>query len=206
MRLFEVTSEPRKVVATKRFEKELAGFLKADPGIGEKLAAFLRFRETALPQQGFSKKDAIYTGGNMKGFRHVHLVHGKVIVTYSLTNSEIRLISIHNHDATETAGMGLPRYVHSLGDGDFSDFGNDAPPHNHLTPEQKQAALDALYDFASHPDDRQMLMLTAKGEHVEEMWEMMRVMVEADDAAVIQAFGGPSGFSTKVAEILSQTA
>lgn len=208
MRLFEVTAEPRKVVATKRFEKELAGYLKADPKIGQTLAAFLRFRETALPQQAFSKKDVAYTGGQYKGLRHVHLSHGRVILTYDITGSEIRLISVHNHSQMDAAGGSLHRYTQSVGDGDFSPFafGKDDQASNHLTPEQKQAALDALYDFASHPEDRKMMMLTAQGEHVEEMWEMIRVMVEAEDAAVIQAFGGPNAFAAKVSEILRQTA
>ncbi|RYD63887.1 MAG: hypothetical protein EOP84_33220, partial [Verrucomicrobiaceae bacterium] len=164
MRLFEVMTEPRRVVSTRRFDKELPPFLKSDPSIGRTLAAFLRFRETALPTQGFGKKDAVYTAGKMQGFRHVHLVHGKVIVTYQITATDIRLISIHTHDATETSN-GLPNYAVRLGPEDYHPFAGTEQETAPMTisPEQAKEAVTALYDFASHPEDRKMLALVAQG-------------------------------------------
>ncbi|RYE97734.1 MAG: hypothetical protein EOO77_38540, partial [Oxalobacteraceae bacterium] len=121
MRFFEIAAPERRVLATKRFIKNAKEWMRLYPDVGPTLADFLRFRETASPTQGFSKKDAPFTGGVLKGFRHVHLRFGKVICVYAIGMNEIRLIDMVDHDTMDSDSF--QRFVSGVGESDFQQFG-----------------------------------------------------------------------------------
>jgi mRNA-degrading endonuclease YafQ of YafQ-DinJ toxin-antitoxin module len=216
VRFFEVASPRRKVVASKRFTRDLKDFVKADPSVGRNLAAFLRFRETAPATQGFGKKDAVFTGNDDLGsFRHVHLIHGKVIVTYQLTPAEIRLCMISDHKETENR-TSFPKFLNGLGPGSYDAYADDDENEDEHAQRDRErlhaAVVEALYDFAGHPEDRKMLVQTAKGQFVPLFWEMLRALTEVEgdeaegNARIVAAMAGINGAAAGLAELKDKIA
>ncbi|RYD59791.1 MAG: hypothetical protein EOP83_20410 [Verrucomicrobiaceae bacterium] len=209
MRFFEIAEPQKRVVATKRFLKSAREWIRLYPDVGQTLAEFLRFRETAPLTQGFSKKDAPLMN-NLKGFRHVHFRFGKVICVYALAPNEIRLIDIVDHDTMDSDSF--HRFVRSVGESDYQQFGGGVEPQQaDLSQDAKDDLRDMFYAFAGHPEDRGMLDQTLKGQYVPEFWEMLRSVVPGDapDSAkndvVVTAYGGLKGFQAAIQAVLSQT-
>lgn len=211
MRFFEVAAPQRRVVATKRFIKNAKEWIRLYPDVGQTLADFLRFRETAPPTEGFSKKDAPFTGDSLKGYRHVHLRFGKVIVVYAIGTNELRLIDMVDHDTMDSDSF--RRFITSVGQGDYQGFG-DTPQKAEkpaLAPAAREELQELLYGFAAHPEDRKLLIQTWEGQYIPMVWEMLRSIVQGDapdaqkDKLVIGAYGGLKGFKAAVEAILRQT-
>ena len=210
MRFFEIAGQPNRVVSTAQFDKDFVEFLRIDPELKKTLAAFLRFREHALPQQGFNKKDYPYTGGSpLAGYRHVHLVFGQIILTYQLAQGLIKLCAITDHDAIDNTQR-FANYLNGIPDSAYHDFTGLDVEEAKLNPEQAQAVVDTLYDLASQPEDRQMLVLIAKGREPEGFFEYVCAVIDLEDTPetrkmIFGAFKGMAGFQAKVAEVLKQT-
>jgi hypothetical protein len=211
VRFFEIAEPQRRVVATKRFIKNAKEWMRLYPDVGQTLVEFLRFRESAPATQGFSKKDAPFTGSAFKGpYRHVHFRFGKVICVYALVSNEIRLIDMVDHDTMDSDAFA--RFVRSVGEADYQQFGGDAQSQQaNLSQEAKDDLRDLMYAFAGHPEDRGMLMQTLQGQYVPEFWEMLRSVVPGDapepdkDKMVLATYGGLKGFQAALRAVLSQT-
>jgi hypothetical protein len=211
VRFFEIAGAQRRVLATKRFIKNAKAWIKLYPDVGQTLADFLRFRETAPANQGFSKKDAPFTGGVLKGaYRHVHFRFGKVICVYALGTNEIRLIDMVDHDTMDSDAFA--RFVTSVGSSDFQSFGGeDEPSGPALVPGYADELRDLLYGFAGHPQDRMLLIQTYEGKYVDDVWDMLRSVVSGDgsdaqkDKLILNVYGGLKGFRAAVEAILRQT-
>lgn len=212
MRITEIAGNRRVALSTTRFDKEIAAFIQQAPAISQSLQQFLEFRSTALPQNGFGKKDAVFTAGLLKGYRHVHLVHGKVIAIYDITSSATRLYCAVTHKDTEGANPTVVGFLKNTSEADFHPFTLlDAAAPATLSREQVQAILDAFYDLASNPADRPMLAAVVEGRFDPSLIEYLSVSADLEDSAetramIAHAFGGASGLQAKVAEILKQTA
>jgi hypothetical protein len=210
VRFFEIAGAQRRVLATKRFIKNAKAWIKLYPDVGQTLAEFLRFRETAPANQGFSKKDAPYTGDSLAGFRHVHLRFGKVILVYALGNNEIRLIDMVDHDTGDSDAF--RKFVVNTRSADFQNFGGEEEPSGPaLVPGYADELRDLLYGFAGHPQDRMLLIQTYEGKYVDDVWEMLRSVVTGDgsdaqkDKLILNVYGGLKGFRAAVEAILRQT-
>jgi hypothetical protein len=219
MRYFEIiceAQEPRIVLATSRFNRELPEMSRGYPETPAKLAAFLHFRETAPSAQGFNKKDYPYASdSSLVGFRHVHLVFGKVVLTYQLTNTAILLCALTDHMAIEGArSRALAGYLNKLNPADYAPLSmpaGDQEKRIPVTEEEISGIMRYLYELASHPDDRAMIEATAAGKIVPDLWDLLGSMVETDlpddekRKAILDAFGGVEGFISKIKQILKHT-
>jgi mRNA-degrading endonuclease YafQ of YafQ-DinJ toxin-antitoxin module len=206
LRLFELLSEPLSVVASRRFIKDFALFSKTHK-IEDKVSAFIEFRKTAEPSDGFNAKDYAFSNGHLRGFRHVHLVHGSVIVVYQIADGELRLCTITTHKNID----GIPptsfiSFLTGLESDDYEPFSLDDDMPS-LTPKQKDEIIALMYDYAaSHP---QLLLAFLKGTDGEFML-LARMLVDVPrtndeiDAAIHAAFGGEDEFHHKIRTVLQQ--
>lgn len=229
MRFYEIASPQRKVVATTRFEKELAYYVKGYPGLMKTFREFLEYRMSAPASQGWGKKDSILTGGvyGGQGLWHVHLYHGKVIVIYKIDGDTIKLLTVVEHNYVEGGGKGPATVMHYINGLKPSDF------HPYELPRKKQVAggdewdLDAwvdlsddefdavksvFYDLASHPQDRSIIEQTAQGKTVPELWELLRSLLSSQldqdeaDKAIVKKFGSPDAIKSFAGKVLRDTA
>ena len=85
----------RCTVATHRFKKDLKSC--STKNILKTLQEFITFRLRANPIENFGKKDSMFSNGKYRGFRHFHLVHGRLILIYQITANQLRLCAIAVH-------------------------------------------------------------------------------------------------------------
>jgi hypothetical protein len=213
VRFDEIADSGRRVVATKRFLKNIREFTRIYPDVGQTLAEFLRFRETAPASQGFSKKDAPFTGGQLVGFRHVHLRFGKVILVYQLVGNEIRLIDVVDHKTADSDNFS--RFVVGVKAGEYMDMSGAGAAETVQKPQVSGEALDEIKEFllafAGDATDRALLVQTYEGQYAPEVWDVLRSVIPGDapdsqkDRAITTAFGGTKKFRDVVFAVLQQT-
>ena len=106
------------------------------------LRDFLEYRATHRPDEAFGPKDGRMPGSK---FRRCHLVHGKAILIYQLHGSEIRLVTIDEHNAVEGSTNRLMlSYIKSLQPDDYYTFDvNDPVPTKPWTPPMSDQPIPA---------------------------------------------------------------
>lgn len=186
----------RKVLATKRFQKNFQKFDRGYPVIRNVLIDFLDYRKTAPRNVPWSKKDYAFPSGPVKGIWHVHLFHGKVILVYDVTETTVLLYDIVEHDGIEgRAVMTLAEYVHGLQPSDFVPF--EMVSGSSLPIIDRKIVADFLWELVQ--EDAEILHQVAEG-RFDELFEYTRMMIDGDwtdsqkDAAVLRSFGGKRSF------------
>jgi len=219
MRFWEIASPPakavvqpnRSVVATRRFLKDLKPFL-GNPEVIKTLRDFLAFRKTAKPTEQFGKKDAPFTNDKMRGFWHLHIVFGTIILIYQVTPAEVRLIAIINHKLLDVKNKNFPNWLESLTTEDFQPFdideisGHEEPEG--LSQDQKQAVRDELYSMASNTEERQMLDFALKRQNITGLMPNFRFATDDDKLdpnVLLAAFGNQDSFFKLVSDALQNT-
>lgn len=201
MRFFEVASPNTKIVASNRFLKNAAFFLRGYPTLKQVLHDFLVFKQ-AHPREQFGKKDAPFTGSKLAGQYHAHLVHGKVIVVYGFRGDTICLYDMVEHTAVDTqlAINSMVSFIASLDTSSMQPVkvGEDAPT---LKPEQKQELTDLFYEMAVQ--DADILASAARGDFADLM-TYCDLVVDAPHETTITSFGGKEEFQKLLQLILKQ--
>jgi mRNA-degrading endonuclease YafQ of YafQ-DinJ toxin-antitoxin module len=214
--LFEEDGQKRLVVATQRFFKEYPKFAKKYTSFKNNLKDFLLFRETARVEEPYGNKDAKLAGNIWRdsrlNLRRVHLIHGKAIVIYGITN-EIRLVMIGEHDDIEgTAVNKLVAYARSLTPEDYAIF--EIPDDEPEAPAQDVLNKQQAYDLKSvflllsrSPDDRRVLQDAANGK-IDDFMDWARMTLDFDDdshdQAIMATLGGRGMLMKNAAEALSR--
>ena len=117
----------RIVMASRRFQKDFLEFRKKYDDLDQTLREFLDFRVSHRPDEAFGLKDGRMSEPASK-FRRCHLVHGKAILIYQLHGSEIRLVTIEEHNAVEGGtNRQMANYAKSLQPDDYYTFNIDEP-------------------------------------------------------------------------------
>lgn len=208
MLLYEIFVSNRILTATKRFRDSFNSFRKSYPTIDEALRAFVAFRLSHRPDEPYASKDAPFSRHNeLRGFRHFHLVHGRVILIYQITPDELRLCLVTDHGYSQVSGQNqLINYLHSP-----NTAYEQVPDKPALT--LSSSAIEDInrlfYEFAA--EDRPGLERAISG-HLEELLEFIRLLIEQPwtdaqkDEAIFAAFGGQAGLIRAVQKILQQTA
>jgi hypothetical protein len=193
----------RRIVATTRFFKEYPKFVKKYSAFNANLRDFLLFRQSAPREQLYNSKDGMMTGPNWKGIptRRCHIVHGKAIVLYQLTDA-VKLLIIGEHDDLEGGSTisSLQRYIATLSPNDYDDFpipNTDAPKKKldvePLDADQEKEIKSLFLMLVGHPTDRAVIERLAKNDIAGFMdWARLTLGVDDDsqDKAIIKSLGG----------------
>ena len=207
MLLLEILAPQRRLVITQRFSETFNTFRQAYPKITETLKNFIEFRLTHKSDDPYASKDTPFNN-YLRGYRHFHLVHGRVILIYQNNESTLRLFIVVNHHDYDTrhGQETLLKYLQTT-----SDFTPMASPvEKVLTSEQKEAITSLFFEFAA--EDRNGLEHAIQQPDLSELMEFTRLLIdnpwsEAEkDQATFNAFGGKANLIATVARVLYQTA
>lgn len=210
MRLFEIAAPQSQLelVSTKRFLKNYAFYERGYPGIDKTFREFIEFK-LQNPMTPFSKKDVPLSSGSLRGYRHVHLFHGKVILIYDIEAGQLRLLDVVEHTGVDNGrtANNLGDYLNTLGARDFQPYtaGTGTDEALALTPDQKADIESLMYEMAVQ--DRGILQAAMNGD-LSGLAEFTRLTIETDwtdaqkDTAVLDAFGGQQGLQKAVQAIL----
>jgi mRNA-degrading endonuclease YafQ of YafQ-DinJ toxin-antitoxin module len=206
MLLHEILAPVRSISATNRFRETFKMFRQAYPSIDKTLREFLDFRTTHRPDEMYGAKDTPFVSRELRGFRHFHLVHGRVILIYQITHSELRLCLVMDHSySTKQGQSSLGAYLNSP-QTSFQPIGQ-AKPHL-LTKTQIQAINDLFFEYAAQ--DRHGFQQALRGD-LEHLMEFIRLVLEVPwskaekDQATLSAFGGIEGLRQAANRVLQQT-
>lgn len=207
MRFYEFAQAKREVLSTNRLDKDF----KAHEGlITPKIFEFIEFKRVALPQQSFSKKDAGFTGHQLPpGYRHVHLMHGRLILIYRVEAQHLLLSCIITHKDLD--GGPLSGFLAKLTPEDYHPFPfmPDEAADEGLSADQIAEVESVVYEYAA--SHRAVLDAFVQGNTDREFAEMLCMSADLPFSRegldrVFAAFGGRDGLTQKVAAILKQTA
>ena len=109
----------KNVVATRRFIKDFRSHSKQQETI-ETIKNFIHFR-CLNENEKFCNKDYIFVNGYYRGYRHVHLIYGYLVLVYQITKNEIRLCAICPHKTIEKHNI-FGAWLNSLDENDFRPF------------------------------------------------------------------------------------
>ena len=144
-----VPTTPLKPVSTGRFDKEAAAIGLAVPDFENNLRKFINFKiESGGGQYG--KRDTFYTGGVLKGYRHCHIVGGNIVLIYDISDGQLRLLAVGNHDEYEggsARAAKLGKALSNLAPNSFSPV-LDVPAEVIITPRALEAIHDSVYEVA----------------------------------------------------------
>jgi mRNA-degrading endonuclease YafQ of YafQ-DinJ toxin-antitoxin module len=208
MWLYELLAPIRTLSATARFRESFKAFRKTYASIDKTLRDFIEFRLSHRSDEVYSAKDTPFTGGELRGFRHIHLVHGRVILIYQITQEELRLCLVMDHSYSSKGGKSsLVNYLHSSSTSyDPLSFGKPA-----VTLSKIQLADISELFFAYAAQDRNGLEKAISGD-LSELMEFIRLVIQEPswskgekDRATLAAYGGTEGLRQAVQRVLQQT-
>jgi hypothetical protein len=192
VRIFEIEGKPLVPVQTVRFSKHFAAFSRTNPSLVDALADFASFKSNN-PDKLHSRKDSGFTSGTLKGYRHEHLVFGKVVVIYQITKGQLRMCDCITHKEIDGAAKGLGKYLSGLTDASF--HGITAEPDDDLSSEQRQEIMTLLYDLTQ--EDPEALRLAANGDFTS-LFNWFEDFIEADLETILRSFDGKDGLRSEV--------
>lgn len=194
MRLFEIVSPSFKIKDTKRFLKNFAYYMRGYPQLEQN---FIDFCDVKRLGERFGSKDLPFTGDALVGYMHAHLVHGKVIVIYSLRDNVLKLYDIGEHSITDGKNaVKMKNYIKSLDDNDFDILNLNPEPE--LSDENKKELSDLLQYFAASDPD------FLKNASVSDLLDYMRETVDSTDKTILNYYSGENGLKVAVSKIMKQ--
>ena len=198
MRLLEVATDSLQILATKRFVRDLAFYLRGYPQLKK---IFQEFCADKVFGRQFGKKDVPYTGSKLAGYWHAHLVHGKVIVVYRLQHNVLSLFHLGEHDDAEGSGIiSLANYIESLSNNDFMPL-SVFPEEPKLTNDQKKLLNELFFEMAASDPD--IIRAAIDGDITDLMYFAAETVQESKDT-ILDGFGGEERLVQIVARILKQ--
>lgn len=189
----------RALQVSKRFKKEFASFAKTHPSMVETWERFLKLRLASdANEEPFNKKDYQFSGGDLRGFWHVHLVFGKVILIYDYDDSDLYVFRVVDHSAID----GMSRRAQALrqtltrDDMEPMDVGGtqDTPG---LTAADRERIEALIYYMTA--EDRDILEALIRGNYED---FLMFALEEVSEEAVMASLGE---IKQMAATALSQT-
>lgn len=210
MWLHEIFAPERILSATARFRDTFKSYRQVHSNLDTILREFVEFRLTHRPDDSYGAKDSAFISKELKGFRHFHMVHGRVILIYQLTSTELRLCLVMDHNySTKKGQSSLGNYLNSPSI-DFNPISlGQSPKQITLSKEQIDEITSLFFEFAA--EDRNGLIQAVSGD-MSELLEFVRLVIHAPwddeqkDRAIFQAYGGRDGFRNAVQKVLQQTA
>jgi mRNA-degrading endonuclease YafQ of YafQ-DinJ toxin-antitoxin module len=204
MHLYEILAPTRHLVVSARFRESFNTYRQHFPKIAEILKRFVEFRLTHNPNEPFTAKD--YPFNNyLRGYRHFHMVHGRVVLIYQVDQSELRLYIVMDHNYNTSHGKEvLLNYLNSTQE--FLPF--TVQKHKVLASATIQEIRNLLFEFAA--DDRDALAHAMRYD-LSELFEFIRMIIDEPwsdqekDQATIEAFGGKDKFVAMLQQVLHQT-
>lgn len=151
----------RQVFATERFIDDLKEFEKAYPSLSETFIDFVKQKTTS--NDLFGRKDGPSLGP-LKGFNHAHLVFGKVIMFYRLSEKGLYLAHVDDHaaiDGHNERGRNLGRQLQGLTSADYRLLTLPQLQELTLTSDERAKIKDFLWSLV---DDRPALERIARGD------------------------------------------
>jgi len=213
VRLWEIILPPGHVVkveATKWFLKDLPSFIREYSNLSKNLEDFIEFRQTNQIGASYNKKDTPFVNPNLReNIRHVHLIHGKVVVFYMMTTDTLYLYTITNHGEYESKSSPstarLVTRLNNIKSSDFIDFDyfkNIEPPA--LDPKQLEEINDLLWSMADD-ESREYLIGATRGKF-KELIDFLTDITSIDDPKdLIKALGGEQKLKSVISDILKHT-
>lgn len=195
MRIFEIAGQPLTVVRTEKFHSNFLRFAKSNPSIVDALEAFVEFK-THNPMQQNSRKDTAFNNKRLKGYRHEHLVLGKVLIIYQIAAGQLRLCDCVEHKAIDGAARSLIAYLDGLSDGSFI---KPTATVTTLSHQERKEIIGLLYDLSQEDG---VLEAVLSGDFSElTLWVEATVPRPFQD--VLKAFGGSQGLADEVKTVLT---
>lgn len=197
-----IVQQRREIVCTRRFLKELPEHTAGYPVVRANLASFLAERSAGEGSRPAGKKDSAFSNSLLKGFWHVHLVFGKVILIYAIDAQCLRLCRVVNHMAINHIGKQvhmLSGYLQGLGEEDYAPFA-EAALAKVLCKDKAAEVRGLLYEMTTSPGDRLVLDKLGRGD-LREGLGLLRLVVDNDwtdpekDHAILAALGGAEGLA-----------
>lgn len=203
MRLFEILSPTRTLSATTRFRDTFKQFRQHYPNLDKVLREFVEFRLAHRPDEMYGPKDTPFTGPVLRGFRHFHMVHGRVILVYQVTQTELRLCLVMDHAySTKHGQASLGAYLRSPG----TDYQPMAVKQTHQLNKEQMAAIDEMfYEFAADSADEFAKAIRDLGDLMDFIRMVLQQVPWSDaekDAAIFAAFGGADGVRKAATTVL----
>jgi hypothetical protein len=187
-----------RIMASTRYLKNVAFFLRGYPTMDKTLTAFLKAK-VANPTQPMGAKDTPFTGGVLKGFWHVHLIHGKVVLVYDYRNGALCLYDVveHNDFESEVRQHNLANYIAAadleplVGDEDETETG--------LAPRDTKEIEELFYMMAV--EERDIINAAIAGDPADLM-EFVKLTITADEATFMAAMGGQQGLAQALQKVV----
>jgi hypothetical protein len=195
----------RTVWATSLFLDDLAAFADKYERVYDILEEFIDHRKTAGYADTFGKEDSRLTD-ILAGTWHIHIIHGRVIVLYTLTQHSLSLYRVisHAHLSERSKKSALARYIGNLTDSDFRTF--QVVPSAEasvlaLTENQVGLVRSMIWECASHPQERPYIRAALAGSRGD-LIAYLIIMAELENhahepeklwGAMERAFGGNAG-------------
>jgi hypothetical protein len=208
MWLYEILTPARVLTATTKFRDTFKTFRKIHAGLEQTLRDFIEFRLTHRPDEAYGAKDTAFVSRELRGFRHFHMVHGRVILIYRLTPTELRLCLVMDHNySTKQGQTSLGNYLNNPN----ISYDALAPerPSVTLSKQQLDAISQLFFEYAA--EDRAGLV-HAISDDLSDLMDFIRHVIDAPwsndekDRATLTAYGGVEGLRQEVKRVLQQTA
>jgi mRNA-degrading endonuclease YafQ of YafQ-DinJ toxin-antitoxin module len=198
VRFFEVAQQQLKVVETARFQEEFDAYARQSPNIAKRLIAFIKFK-VEHPDKQWDRKDTGFSGNDrLRGYRHTHLLMGKVILIYQITQNQLRLCACVEHNYVEGGMKAMIRYLDRLDNQSFkATMGSSEPT---LDSGQRKEVVDFLYEIAA--DDPTSLHAAMEG-NPSDLLEYLQEFLEVEPSVVAATFGGLPGLQKEVHSVLA---
>lgn len=156
------------VKMTERAKTELEGFSQSFPKTGNEFKDFVKSK-MANPTIMLGKKDVVGTHA-MRGWNHVHLIFGKVIVSYKISNNELLIGAITDHkpfDGANPTNLTLSTYLKNLSptefEGGYTASSDQSEKESILEKQAKETVVHLFKDMANNTVDRKLLTRFSSG-------------------------------------------
>lgn len=208
MWLYEILTPVRSVAATSRFHETFKAFKRANANLDQTLYDFIEFRLSHQPSESFGAKDRPFTR-ELRGFWHYHMVHGRVILVYQVTPTDLRLSILTDHSYSSKQGeANLVAYLRS------PSLSYQAVPFGKAAATLSRPQIDEItnlfFDFAA--EDRSLLTHIIATDDLSQLLDFIRMVIHTSwsdaekDRATLAAYGGIEGLKQAVQRVLQQTA
>lgn len=192
------------VVSTAKFLEDLGTFQKSYEGIEQKLQIFIDQKQNN-PTTLIGNKDYPFSNGDLRGFNHYHLVHGRAILIYTLSSGSLRLYRIVPHKVIDKVPpKSLTDYLKTVSEFQpFSTDTNSEPPV--FDRSQKLKIEDQIFELAArNPNVLTSFMNRSSVEFLELLTiELdMTISEETMRAALYNAYGGEDAFFKKINHVI----
>jgi mRNA-degrading endonuclease YafQ of YafQ-DinJ toxin-antitoxin module len=202
---FTTTNDDFKIYATKQFIKNYNEYIRSQPKIKPTFISFLDFK-TSNCRQPFNSRDSVFaTGTPLGGYRHFHIIYGKIIVVYSCDNNHMELYAIGEHimyDTTVRANA-IKKYIESLVENDFELFEYKEASSSKNFDDKISEIVELIHSLI--PDEVDLLqefLDDKRGLFTEMLYDIIGIENEDDLTSFVEAWN--KKFKTNMKEYIKQ--